>query len=111
MKKRILQLILCFGLILTLSGCMFKMVDELYALPELPDTYQQLQVKLDEVMKELDAEYAAPLSGSHTATVQLHDLNGDGVSESTVAFFRVNSTEDPLRIMIFRQRTDGAYEV
>ena len=111
MKKRLLQLILCFGLIFLLSGCMFKMVDELYALPKLPESYQQLQHKLDEVMKQLDAEYAAPLSGSHTAAVQLHDLNGDGLPESTVAFFRVNEKEEPLRIMIFRQRTDGAYEV
>lgn len=111
MNKRFLQLILCLGMIAMLTGCMFKSPDELYALPELPEDYQQLQVKLDEVMKELGAEYAAPLSGSNTATVQLQDMDGDGYSESTVAFFRVNSSESPLRIMIFRQRTDGVYEV
>lgn len=111
MNKRFLQLILCLGMIMALSGCLFKSAEELYALPELPEDYQQLQIKLDEVMDELEAEYAAPLSGSNTATVQLQDMDGDGFSESTVAFFRVNSAEAPLRIMIFRQRTDGVYEV
>jgi len=111
MKKRVLQLIFCFGLILLLSGCAFKSAHDLFALPELPEDYKQLQVKLDEVMRELNAEYTAPLSGSNTATVQLQDLNNDGIAESTIAFFRVNSSENPLRIMIFRQRTDGAYEV
>lgn len=111
MKKRLLQLIFCLAAVLMLSGCLFKSVDELYALPEFPEDYHQLQLKLDEVMEELDAEYAAPLSGSNTATVQLQDMDGDGFSESTVAFFRVNSAQSPLRIMIFRQRTDGVYEV
>lgn len=111
MKKTALQLILCLGLLLTLSGCFFKTADELYALPELPENYQQLQIKLDEVMKEQDAEYAAPLSGGNTATVQLQDLDGDGASETTVAFFRVNSSEKPLRIFLFRQQPDGHYEV
>ncbi len=110
MKKTALQLILCLGLLLTLSGCFFKTADELYALPELPEAYKQLQIKLDEVMGELDAEYAAPLTGSNTATVQLQDLDGDGEAEATVAFFRVNSNEEPLRIYIFRQEADGTYE-
>lgn len=111
MKRVALQLIACLGMLLALSGCFFKTVDDLYALPELPEDYKQLQVKLDEVMNELDAEYAAPLSGYNTATVQLQDLDGDGESESTIAFFRVNSNEQPLCICIFRQRADGIYEV
>lgn len=111
MKKTALQLIVCVGLMFLLSGCFFKTADELYALPELPEDYQQLQVKLDEVMRELGAEYVSPLSGSNTATVQLQDLDCDGKAESTVAFFLVNSAEDPLHIYIFRQRGDGTYYV
>lgn len=111
MKKNLPKLILCAGLALLLSGCAFKTADELYALPELPETYQQLQARLDEVKVLLGAEYAAPLTGSNTATVQLQDLDGDGVSESTVAFFRVDSSEDPLRILIFRQKEDGSYDL
>ena len=109
MKRGVWTLLMCLGLMLTLSGCLFKTADELYALPELPEDYQQLQSKLDEVMAELDAEYAAPLSGANTATVQLQDLDGDGESESTVAFFRVNSNEQPLCICVFRQLPDGTY--
>ena len=114
MKKLLPKLILpalCAGMALVLSGCMFKTAEQLYQLPELPDTYQQLQTKLDEVKAALGAEYAAPLSGSNTANVQLQDLDGDGVSESTVACFRVDASEEPLRILIFRQKSDGTYEV
>ena len=109
MRRGALKLLICLTLMLTLSGCLFKTADELYALPELPEDYQQLQIKLDEVMAALDAEFAAPLSGSNTATVQLQDLDGDGESESTIAFFRVNSSEQPLCICVFWQLPDGAY--
>lgn len=114
MKKLLPKLIffaLCAGMALMLSGCIFKTAEQLYQLPELPDAYQQLQTKLDEVKASLGAEYAAPLSGSNTANVQLQDLDGDGISESTVACFRVEGSEDPLRILILRQKSDGTYEI
>lgn len=111
MKKRAIKLLLLsMGVLFLLSGCSFG--NDLYALPQLPEDYVELQSKILEVMTELDAEYAAPTGGDHTSTVQLQDLDGDGVQESTVAFLQASATTDqPLKICIFRQDKSGQYYV
>ncbi|MBP1737445.1 MAG: hypothetical protein H6Q60_1326 [Oscillospiraceae bacterium] len=92
-----------------LSGCLLESPDELYALPSPGQDYVNLKSKIDQVSAQLGAEYAAPLSGSNTQTVQLVDLDGDGIQESAVAFFRVSSAEKPLKIYVFQQDQDGNY--
>ena len=106
MKK--LRLILAAGLLMLLSGCFSQSVDDLYAPPRAPDDYLKLDNKINEVLNA-GGEYAAPLTGELTQKVQLQDLNGDGVQEA-IAFFRVSSSERPLKIYIYRQTGDD-YEV
>lgn len=108
MRKRfggpvILSLILCA----LLTGCFFRSVDKLYAIPQPPGDYEALQARLSEVI-ELGGEYAAPLSGEMIQAVQLQDLDGDGRQEA-IAFFRISSEEKPLKIYVFRQ-TGEEYE-
>ncbi|MBO4331266.1 MAG: VCBS repeat-containing protein, partial [Oscillospiraceae bacterium] len=62
---------------------------------------------IDGVLKS-GAVYSAPTSGSYRQSVQLYDINGDGVNEA-VAFFRFQG-EKPLRIYIFSQNEES-YEV
>jgi len=88
-----------------LSGCFFRDVDQLYAVPEPPADYQALQVRLSEVIA-LGGEYAAPLSGDLIQSVQLQDLDGDGRQEA-IAFFRLTSEEKPMKIYIFRPVGDS----
>lgn len=95
-------------LFLLAAGCSFKSGDELYCLPQAPDDYLKLQAQLDEVIKN-GAEYAAPQAGNNTQTVQMVDLNGDGVKEA-VAFFRDTTSQQPLRIYIYQQKEEG-YEI
>ncbi len=95
-------------LLLLLSGCLFKSGEELYSLPKAPEDYLNLQEQIDGIIAG-GAEYAAPLTGSNTKTVQLVDLDGDG-SDEAIAFFRDTSAEKPLKIYIFRQN-DKDYEV
>ena len=106
MKK--LRLILAAGLFLLLTGCFSQSVDDLYAPPRAPDDYLKLDNKINEVLNA-GGEYAAPLTGELTQKVQLQDLDGDGVKEA-IAFFRVSSSERPLKIYIYRQTGDD-YEV
>ncbi|MBQ7682737.1 MAG: VCBS repeat-containing protein, partial [Oscillibacter sp.] len=96
-------------LLFTLSGCAngpgFTLnPQELYALPELPAKYTQLNGLLAEILSG-GAEYAAPTSGSNIQSVQLIDLNGDG-REEAVAFFRNPADEKPLKICIFSAEDD-----
>lgn len=106
MKKKIWLLLAAAVLPLLLSGCMMSAsVDDLYALPQLPDEYKSLSARLAETLA-LGAEYAAPLTGGNLPPVQMVDLDGDGVDEA-LGFFRVNSEERPLKIYIFQAVDDG----
>ena len=106
MKKKWRVLLLAAALALVLCGCMMSAsVDDLYALPQLPEEYKALSARLSEVLA-LGAEYAPPQAGSNLPQVQMVDLDGDGTDEA-LAFFRVSSEERPLRIYIFRAVEDG----
>ncbi len=96
MSKRILYLLALVAVCL-LSGCGMLTVDEMYSLPKRSDDYHDLQSAIDKSMEGLS--YCAPLSGENQQTVQLADLNGDGVQEYLL--FAKGSDPMPLKILIF----------
>lgn len=106
MKKPLLGL-LALGM-LCLSGCMFGSVEEMYALPKSSQAYVDLQSKIN--AEKGAGEFIAPLSGDNRQTIQLVDVDGDGVQEA-VTFFRDTTAEKPLKIVIFRQDDRGDYQV
>ena len=89
---------------LLLSGCVRRTVDEMYSLPKRSAEYQDLQKAIDKAMFGL--EYCAPLSGENQQTVQMADLDGDGVDEYLL--FAKGTDEKPMQILIFG-RENGAY--
>lgn len=99
MKKNRIWISFLLLAALLLSGCGMYTVDKMYALPKRSDAYQRLQVAIDSAMTGL--EYAAPLSGENRQTVQMADLDGDGTDEFLL--FAKDSSETPLKILIFRQ--------
>ena len=106
LKKRLFLPLLAALLPLLLGGCMMSAsVEDLYALPQLPEEYKALSARLSEILA-LGAEYAAPQAGGNLPPVQMVDLDGDGTDEA-LAFFRVSSEERPLKIYIFRESEDG----
>lgn len=108
--KRIGGIVLwVMGLTLLLSGCLFSPGDELYALPALSEEYSNLQRMREELVRT-GLEYAAPLSGGNTQTVQLRDLDHNGVDEAIVFFRDTGGGEKPLKIYIFRQNSRDLYE-
>lgn len=107
MKRIAWKLMLLVVLLLCLSGCMFRGGDELFDIPRTSETNQKLQ---DEIKSEMgSADAISPISGSNTQSIQLVDLDGDGVKEA-VAFFRDGSAERPLKIAIFKQAENGEYK-
>lgn len=97
------------AVLLLFSGCtMMASVEELYALPRLPEEYQALGNQINAILSG-GAEIISPTSGTNLQSVQIQDLNGDGVSEA-IAFFRSNNDERPLKIYIFREANE-VYEV
>ena len=114
MKHRILHKLLLSALAAVLggclSGCVFEPVDKLYALPLLPQEYQDLQATIETTISELGAEFATISYGSNTSTIQLLDLDGDGEQETAAVFLRVTAADErPMRVCLFRQGGDGTY--
>lgn len=84
-----------------LTGCAMNIsADELYALPRLPAEYESLESQINALL-EAGAEHAAPSSGSNLQSVQMVDLDGDGVEEA-VAFFRKADDAKPMKIYLFK---------
>lgn len=104
MKKVVIGALL-LSLCMTLCGCAMT-VEEMYCLPRRPESYDNLQVAMDPVMRGL--EYAAPSTGRNQQTVQTADLDGDGTEE--VILFARAGDEHPLKIFLFRLE-DGEYEL
>ena len=93
-------------LCLLLGGCATNVsTDKLYALPSLPAEYASLEAEINALLSD-GAEHAAPISGSNLQSVQMVDLDGDGVEEA-VAFFRKATEERPVKIYFFRSNGDS----
>ena len=114
--------ILAFGgwialLLVSLTGCLFGLAEDLYRLPEGSPGYEDLTQRINEVRSALEREYSAVVeyaqiySGEHISTVQLQDLDGDGQRETAVTFFRLPGAERPLRIFFFTLQPDESYRV
>ncbi len=97
-------LLLC----LLLGGCASSVsTDRLYALPRLPAEYESLEQQINDLLAD-GMEHIAPSSGGNLQSVQMVDLDGDGVEEA-VAFFRRSTDERPMKIYFFK--SDGeSYE-
>ncbi len=104
MKRKGIVLLLLLAL--SLSGCQMQSVRQMYRLPKRSESYMGLQSAIDSAMQGL--EFSAPLSGENRQTVQMADLNGDGVPEYLL--FAKGNTEKPLQILIFSE-ADSEYRL
>ena len=99
---RIVRILICLLLALTLSGCMVT-VDQMYSPPKRSAAYEDLQFAIDDAMEGM--VYASPLSGENRQTVQIADLDGDGTDEYLL--FAKDTSANPMKILIFRRDSDG----
>ncbi len=102
MRKGIWILLLVTALLL--SGCAMQTVDQMYCPPKRSPEHSGLQAAIDGAMAGLS--YCTPTSGENQQTVQMADLNGDGIQEYLV--FAKSASDTPLRILIF-QKSGEAY--
>ena len=103
MKKRIGLIGLLLITALLFAGCSARNIEEMYALPKRSDDYNHLQQIIDSAMYGMS--YSAPRSGDNQQTVQLADLDGDGIEEYLI--FAKGATEKPLQVIILKQEENG----
>ena len=101
--KRVACAAVSAALAISMSGCVMT-VDQMYVPPRRSESYRNLQTVMDGFMKDL--EYCAPTSGENQQSVQMADINGDGLKE--VMVFVKGSDEHPLKVLIFKL-DDGEY--
>ena len=96
--RRAVIISLVLSLLLVLTGCVSRNIDDLYSLPQLPESHTQLQSLISAEM-HAGSEYSAPIEG-YRRSVQFYDVDGDGTDEAFV-FFR--GSDQLLRVCIYRQ--------
>ena len=89
--------------IFALTGCAMATVEKLYCLPKRSEEYENVQAVIDKAMQGLT--YSAPIYGDNRQVLQVADLDGDGIDEYLV--FAKDSSDKPLKIMIFCQLASG----
>ncbi len=95
-------------LVFLLCGCDMFSSSEMFQKPEIPEQYNNLIRAVDGIMGD-DFEYAEPVSGLNRQSLQLMDLNGDGIDEG-IAFLRDFTDSYKAYIYIFRERA-GEFEM
>ena len=107
--KRMMLLGVMLGLLWVLAGCgMDNSVEDMFALPRIPDEYTGLSQQIEELVAQ-GYEYAPPTIGQNIQAVQMEDLNGDGIQEALV-FFRKSDDPKPLKILVF-EKLGESYEL
>ncbi len=104
MTKRIICILLALAA-LFLAGCSMRTVDQMYCLPKRPESYNNLQTTMDAAMA--GREYCAPRAGENQQTVQMADLDGDGIQEYLL--FTKSNGDMPLQVLIFDEKDEGYF--
>ena len=93
--------------LLLLSGCAFPTGDELLAAPKPSSNYQSLQAELEKQLTQ-GVSYAAPTEGENRSSIQLVDLDNNGVEEA-VTFFRgsTSATSNKFTVAVYRKQGDS----
>ena len=106
MNRPVKFIALALLMAMLLGGCAMRTVEDMYRVPRRSEDYNNLQSAIDSAMTGL--EYAAPVSGENQQTVQMADLDGDGMQEYLL--FARGKSEKPMHILIFR-RNGQSYQL
>ncbi|MFR3787535.1 hypothetical protein [Agathobaculum desmolans] len=92
--------------LLLLGGCTFPSGDDLLAAPKPSTNYRTLQAELEELLAS-GVSYTAPAEGENRSSIQLVDLDGDGVEEA-ITFFRGSSaaTSSNFSVYVYRKQEE-----
>lgn len=105
MKARLLILIIA---LFALTGCSPSPVEELFRLPELPQEFVEFNDQLSAIRAN-GAELTAPLAGYNRQSVQLMDLDNDGIDEGIA--FATKKNDAKRAVMYVFKKQGESYQV
>ncbi len=107
--KKAFFIILLAGTITLLSGCVTSS-EELLSVPKAPSQYLELQNSLDKILSQ-NAQYISPVSGNNRNSIQLVDLDGDGIDEVLSCFLVKSGEASVPRVYIHKLTGDEYAEI
>lgn len=105
MWRRVLA---CIMLAVLLSGCATDTIESSLRVPEIPAEFIEFNDELSKI-KAQGMELVTPSGGTNRQSVQLADLDGDGVDEG-IAVFREMANSYKCYAYVLKKNDDG-YEV
>ena len=116
MKRKSFRVLVLSVMLMLLTGCLFRPVEDLYRLPERFPGDESLLREVTKVRRQLElggnsVEYANIFSGENTTVIQLQDMDGDGHRETAVVFFYVPEEKKSIKIYFFSQIGEDDYQV
>lgn len=117
MRRKTVLITLAAMLCVLLSGCLPWSAEDSYKLPRPPRNYENLMQVIAQSKRELAVAHSTtvedvpPSAGDNTSTIQLLDMDEDGIQETAVTFFRVVGAEQPVRLYFYTLLEDDSYLV
>ena len=102
MKRLVIGIWICL-LALGLGGCFLDPAENLYAVPEQPESFYDLQSAIRELISD-GGTYSPPTSGEHQQAVHLTNLDADAEEEAIV--YLKFSGDRPLSVCVFDRQED-----
>lgn len=99
--KRLMALLLLLALML--GGCYLDPAESLYAVPEQPASYYDLQSAIRKLTDD-GASYSAPTAGENQQAVHMTNLDADA-EEEAIVYLKTDS-DMPLTVCVFDRRGD-----
>ena len=100
-----IKIALIVAMIVLLCGCGQASIDASFRAPELPEEYVEFNDEIEKIKNE-GFELVSPNGGTNRQSVQLTDLDNDGIDEG-VAFFKETGGEHKVYAYFFEQSEDG----
>ena len=113
--KKCILLLAGLALAAVLSGCTFfdSSVEQLFTLPRMAEEYTGLSQQIDSLIDQ-GYEYASPSGGRNIQSVQMVDLEDDGIQEALVFLrqpkSRTMSTRSVRRFRRIAPRRRGSWQ-
>lgn len=99
------KIALIIAMIVMLCGCGESSIDASLRVPELPEEYVEFNDEISKIKSE-GFELVSPGGGTNRQSVQLTDLDNDGIDEG-VAFFKEISGGHKVYAYFFKKNDDG----
>lgn len=102
------RILACALALFVLAGCSPYPMEDVFRMPELPEEFAEFNDQLNKI-RAGGAEFTAPTSGYNRQSVQLMDLDNDGIDEG-IAFVKESGPPSKVFVYVFK-KVEDSYQI